>query len=228
MHAELRKQLSLDIRLDAIATVQREDRNPSPVPSLTKNREYEFRLFSYDDLHRKVALHGDYEILDAEAKLVAQRPRKYYIADPPDHEETTRLLSVARSGEDVFKFSQRPNWGMQMAWRVINVTTQESAIVSEFSQPTAQNSMNGITRPRTRPSKKSRIAFHRRKRAQEEKKQLTKKLMAEKEEHLKEKKKRMNRLKKLRKRAKKKEARGDGETKEQGGNSSDNYSESDA
>ena len=209
VQAELQKQLAIEISFQPIQNPRDTNENAAPLDKPADEQEYDFKLFSHADMTKKISLRDVKELSLAESGLVAQRPRSYYVAGPPDPDRQEKLQYSALTGEEVLRRAQRPNWGMAMPWRVITITSPAPVVRQEkHSVPDPLRQESKATSKR--PGKKSRIALRKRRAAEEERQRIRQEMVAakekqklEKEEHLREKKKRMNRLNKLRKKAKK-------------------------
>lgn len=180
---------------------------------------FEFRLFHTAQSPAKIVLPTDETEGGGpagEGGMVRRRPLSYYIAHAPTPAQRAEIASAAVSGEDVLRRAQQRWWGMEMPWKVTQVTVQTKvkggrSVSVSFPTTTAGGVPQGVEserkKPNRRPGKKKRIALRMKAREAQRKAEEEEKARLTKEEAIREKKKKLNRQKNQKRRAKAKEAK---------------------
>ncbi|KAH6892123.1 hypothetical protein B0T10DRAFT_285645 [Thelonectria olida] len=167
------------------------------------DEEFAFRLFSNAKPAQKVVLEEDAGPT-GDGTFATKRPLSYYMVTNLTETQKQQYAMAAVTGEGVVARSRDRSWGLELPWKVTNISITRKLKPGEPGTTTVEE--EGAKKKR-RPGKKQRISLRKRARTKEEMKQVAAQKAVEKEEHMKEKKKRLNRIKKLRKRAKDKEAK---------------------
>lgn len=209
LNAHIAKALGIDhdatggtFQVDSLEVESACEANAADQVMQTSDDGYEFNLFSTSGgPTTKVVLVDPNE--QGDGALVRPRSASYYKVLPLSSEQRDQFAFAALSGDDVYRLSQRRNWGLEMPWRVTTIKVTRRATAKEKKDTTSDTAMDAAKRKR--PGKKTRIMRRQKERELKAKAEEAAKKLLEKEEHVKDKKKRMNRIKKLRKRAKEKE-----------------------
>jgi hypothetical protein len=179
--------------------------------------EFEFRLFNTSKAVTKIVLPDEQEELSHLGNgkfVVPSRPLSFYLAPKPSDQLQAEFEFSAVTGDEILERSRQRCWGLELPWRVTQITLAGSDKSGGLSGDIALKGAEtgNLVDKRRRPSKKKRIAVRIKEKARLEKKaalerekEAKQKESQDKEEYLREKKKRLNRQKKLKRRAKNKE-----------------------
>jgi outer membrane biosynthesis protein TonB len=139
---------------------------------------------------------------DDNPHFIVKKPRSYYFADQPTHDQLAKLRAAAIDGKTVLELSRQPWPACAMPWKVTTLTAAGMKKTVLVGHPPTLAALDETPHKRTRKNKKTRIALRKKKQAQLVKQEERTKLAKEKEEAEREKRTRRNREKKVKKKAK--------------------------
>jgi hypothetical protein len=173
-----------------------------------------FRLFratnSKDTGTREIRVRSPSLTEELSGLLRPERPKTFYFADDPSHEDLKRLKESAVNGPEVLARSKWPWPGCALPWRVTSIDSSGDQHSKLTGGAVTNESDEEHSKRRVRPGKKHRIAKRVKLAAVKATEMETERLAVQKEEEEREKRTRRNREKKVKKRAREKAKKASG------------------